>query len=654
MSRLLTALLVALLLSSPLYGEEPVVDSLTMLAPPGEWLLESLPGELSEEELIAWQELRSDLLTSPIDLNRATYAELQQLPMLSDYQIHRLRAYRDQQGGEIRSLYDLKWIPGWDIATIQQVLPFVTIKPFDRTLTVEASAPLQVRLHSGIYYSSVAPSEMLGPPYKWRSGVSLKQKNGWQAGIIYRKPAGEPFFIEHSIDKPATIRYAAQIEHPLPTVEQITVGYYKVHWGEGLLIAPASWGRGYPLRSSLRHVSRIAPSWSTVRERYLRGIALSGGRGNWHYAAFYSHTDLDGKVDDSRDLILSIHPNPHYTSEESLIDRAVVSMQTIGMHVAYRRPKWSLGVQTLYADWLGRTLLYLPHYKAIHPSTPYRYHWLTSASYSWLSGSRRLEVAGEVASSQFASVATLHRVQYHLPRQQRIGATLYYTAPHYASLYGQADTHYSQLGNDSGIRIYYFAPIKEQYALLGEVEAYRSPEPRYRQSLRSHGLSTRWTLSAQHHSSWQSQWQCLLATSDREQLRSRLSATVRYHAAPLSLIAIATLQQRRLAAEPTSQYGRTVSLRSSYLVPHNMLTTQLQFAVSYYHNDHRHIAPYVYHPGVPYSFGYIARAGQGAVTALTLRLDLADSWSLQGALLYDYNPQLGSRYQVNAYVAYAL
>src|SRR3712207_8931215 len=79
---------------------------------------------------------------------------------------------------------------------------------------------------------------------------------------------------------------------------------------------------------------------------------------------------------------------------------------------------------------------------------PYTTLFRSSVSYSWHSRSRHLELAGEVATSQFSSVATLHRVQYHLPRQRRIGATLYYTGPHYASLYGQADTHYSHLRSE--------------------------------------------------------------------------------------------------------------------------------------------------------------------------------------------------------------
>src|SRR3712207_7462350 len=64
---------------------------------------------------------------------------------------------------------------------------------------------------------------------------------------------------------------------------------------------------------------------------------------------------------------------------------------------------------------------------------PYTTLFRSSVSYSWHSRSRHLELAGEVATSQFSSVATLHRVQYHLPRQRRIGATLYYTGPHYRS-----------------------------------------------------------------------------------------------------------------------------------------------------------------------------------------------------------------------------
>ena len=99
-------LYLVLLLLLPLTGWAQS-DSLTMSELPLEWLVESLPSdelsELGEDDLLelSQQDAKAKEL---LDLNRATQQELQvRFPFLTSQQLHQLRLYRDERGGELQS-----------------------------------------------------------------------------------------------------------------------------------------------------------------------------------------------------------------------------------------------------------------------------------------------------------------------------------------------------------------------------------------------------------------------------------------------------------------------------------------------------------------------------------------------------------------------
>jgi hypothetical protein len=72
-----------------------------------------------------WQQLMY-LQKHPLNLNAATENELKTLRLLTDLQIGNFLLYRKQLGA-LLSIYELQAIPGWDVYTIKQLLPYVTV-----------------------------------------------------------------------------------------------------------------------------------------------------------------------------------------------------------------------------------------------------------------------------------------------------------------------------------------------------------------------------------------------------------------------------------------------------------------------------------------------------------------------------------------------
>ena len=643
-------LYLVLLLLLPLTGWAQS-DSLTMSELPLEWLVESLPSdelsELEEDDLLELspQEAKAKEL---LDLNRATQQELQvRFPFLTRQQLHQLRLYRDERGGELQSVYDLKWVTGWDRETIARVAPYVTVRPFVGEPYEKPKAPLTGEAYLAMSYhkASETVSEAWHDPLKLRSAISLRQKGLWQVAAQYQRYPQE-------LAKDGTWRYFAMYEPRLPYLDKVVLGHFKVGWGAGLLAARSVWASASALPQFTRHKSMISPSLSAMRERTLRGIASEGHWGAWRYSAFYSYSRLDGTIDERQGLILSIRPNMRYDTPERRAQRALIPMQTVGAQLAYTMPRASLSLQTLYADWMGYDLAFMPGYKAIASDRPLQSHWLTSLAYQWQSQSRRLELQGELATEQLEHLGFIQHLRYHTPRQRDLGVTLYYMSPRFASYYGRSESHYARLGNDMGLRLCGTTRLMKRSTLRAMLELYESLEPRYHKLERSRGLLTRLYLTTRYNNQIEQLWYGQLGRSNEETLRWRLSSTLRYSLEPLSLQLVGTIQQRQLEEQDEAQWGRSLTAVARYRTG---VRCPLSIALSehYYHADHVRVASYAYLPTSRYAFGLYSATGRGVATALLLQWQLASRWTLSASVRYDCSlDEDVSRWRADSYLVY--
>lgn len=643
-------LYLVLLLLLPLTGWAQS-DSLTMSELPLEWLVESLPSdelsELGEDDLLELspQEPNTKEL---LDLNRATQQELQaRFPFLTPQQLRQLRLYRDERGGELQSVYDLKWITGWDRETIARVAPYVTVRPFAGEPYEKPKAPLTGEAYLAMSYhkASEAVPEAWYDPLKLRSAISLRQKGLWQVAAQYQRYPQE-------LAKDGTWRYFAMYEPRLAFLDRVVLGHFKVGWGAGLLAARSVWASASALPQFTRHKSMISPSLSAMRERTLRGIASEGHWGAWRYSAFYSYSRLDGTIDERQGLIEAIRPNMRYDTPERRAQRALIPMQTVGAQLAYIMPRASLSLQTLYADWMGYDLAFMPGYKAIASDNPLQSHWLTSLAYQWQSQSRRLELQGELATEQLEHLGFIQHLHYHTPRQRDLGVTLYYMSPRFASYYGRSESHYARLGNDMGLRLYGSMRLMKRSTLRAMLELYESLEPRYHKLERSRGLLTRLYLTTRYNNQIEQLWYGQLGRSNEEALRWRLSSTLRYSLDAISLQLVGTIQQRQLEGQDEAQWGRSLTAVARYRTG---VRRPLSIALSghYYHADHVRVASYAYLPTSRYAFGLYSATGQGIATALLLQWQLASHWTLSASMRYDRNLDEGvPRWRTDSYLVY--
>ncbi|MCD7931025.1 MAG: helix-hairpin-helix domain-containing protein [Tannerellaceae bacterium] len=216
-------------------------------------ILQELGMDDTEDDLFEeWYDKLSMLINHPLDINKASYEDLNQLPFLSDDQIKEIILYR-QRYGEMVSLYELKNLQELDYATIHLFVSFVYI---DENPVENSDISVHKLLKYGhnelvIRYNNTfqqkkgyrPPEEgeyepnkrYLGQPFYYSVRYSYTYDNRIQIGIIAEKDPGEPFFKKGY--KGYDYYSAHLVVKDINRLKTFIVGDYKVSFGQGLVIS---------------------------------------------------------------------------------------------------------------------------------------------------------------------------------------------------------------------------------------------------------------------------------------------------------------------------------------------------------------------------------------------------------------------------------
>lgn len=253
-----------------------------------------------QDENINYEDLYEILFQfyrNPLDLNNASREELQSLYILSELQINQLIKHL-QLNGKLLNLYELQAIPSFDQATIQRLLPFVTVEEaavvmdsrglWQRMLE-ERNHYLIVRteqvLEEKVGYTEAIPDSRGELPQRY-TGAPLKQYGRYRwartrdfsFGFTYEKDAGEQFRWD-----PAGRKYGFDFWSFHAQVYQrgrwkaIALGDYNISFGQGLVFSPGfAAGKGGEAVSTVKRNSLgIRPYTSVLEFNYFRGAAAT-------------------------------------------------------------------------------------------------------------------------------------------------------------------------------------------------------------------------------------------------------------------------------------------------------------------------------------------------------------------------------------------
>src|SRR3954468_17004672 len=240
-----------------------------------------------------WEELKN-YHRHPLNINRVTEAELNQLGIVSNVQVHNFISYRSLLG-KLVHLNELQAVPGWTTDLVRKLLPYITVE--DNEVNFQN---LWTRWNKGHYFfltrgsqqlkmaaptNSVTAENYAGGPQHLLFRFQYSFGNLLSYGVLLEKDAGETLFGKRGFDFYSFHLFLRRVG----IFKRLAIGDFTVKMGEGLI----QWqGMGETKSANVLSIKRqreiIAPYHSPGEFEFYRGVAFSIEKKKWELNCFGS------------------------------------------------------------------------------------------------------------------------------------------------------------------------------------------------------------------------------------------------------------------------------------------------------------------------------------------------------------------------------
>ena len=293
----------------------------------------------------------------PINLNTATVEELQAIRFLTDLQIGSLIRYRNLLGNLI-NIYELQAIPGWNLVTINRVLPYVTIGN-----AVSIKENFLARFHNGDNrilfrfsrilekskgYNTTLNTHYLGDRNHLMFRYRYQYKDLLYFGITSDKDAGEQFL--HGAQSKGFDFYSFHFfARRLGLVKTIALGDYTVNLGQGLIQWQSlAFGKSAEVIGIKRQTPVLVPYRSSGEFYFNRGIAITLEKGKIETTLFSSYKKISGNiVNDTSARFTSLLTSGYYRTPLETADRNKIMLASFGGNISYQTSFMKVGLNSV-------------------------------------------------------------------------------------------------------------------------------------------------------------------------------------------------------------------------------------------------------------------------------------------------------------------
>ena len=497
-----------LIVSLPLFAQRP--DSITVDPIPTDLLedfLQNSGAESGDFDLNGQFDLLATFQKRPLNINRCDEADLRELGLLNDIQINNLLQYR-KIAGPLLALYELQVIPGFDLALIRRIIPYLTtggdLDDFQASLLEmigDGRNEVQMRWSRVLekqagYANPESGQSYLGDPnqlfVRWRHTYY----NRLSFGITAEKDRGEAFFKENN--RQGFDFYSAHffLNNYRKKLKALALGDFNASFGQGLILF-SGFSTGKNAASTLvkRNARNLRPYASANEANYLRGAGISYALSDKLEAtAFYSSRLRDGNVNgvDTLDEEVAsfssfIDAGFHRTVRE-IEDKNSVRQNISGLSLQYQSGAYRLGLNSVYHRF-DRAL-------TLNPQPYNRFYFQgqslfnTSVDYSARWGN--LNAFGETAWSDNGAISTLNGLLMTLDRKMD-AALVYRRYPRNFQALGAAAFGETDGGrNEEGVYLGLEIRPRTGWTVNAYYDVWRHPWLRFQVDAPSRG--TEWRL----------------------------------------------------------------------------------------------------------------------------------------------------------------
>lgn len=438
------------------------------------------------------QEL-SQYIKHPLNINKADENQLKDLRVLSDLQLQNFLRYRDLFGNFL-SVYELQAVPGWDVATIQKLRPYVTVsvalgfmedmrsrfKGGENNLLIRATQILE----KSRGYRQGPPqtnSYYMGSPQRIFMRYKYNYKNLLQYGVTGDKDAGEQFF-KGNQQKGFDFYSAHLFARNIGKIKALALGDFTVNLGQGL----TSWmSIAFKKSPDIMAVKRQAPvlkPYSSPGEIFFhRGGGITIGNRKWEATLFGSYRNIDANfvadTSNSEDaFITSLQTSGYHRTPAEIDDKNVQRQIAFGGNVKYRMNRLLLSANAIQYNFKHSLV------KAADPYNLYALGGKNFGNYSfdYSYTFKNLHFFGEAAITSKQYPAFINGVLLSVAKNVDMSILYRNISKGYQSLYTNAFTESSTPSNEKGLFTGISIRPNNEWRIDAYADIYKFPWLRFR------------------------------------------------------------------------------------------------------------------------------------------------------------------------------
>jgi len=618
-----------------------------------QYLNEVMTAEDSESE--TWErtyELLCELEQRPLDINRATREQLEELPFLNAQQVEELVEYLYRYG-RMESLGELMMIQSLDYYPRKLLTYFIYIGEEESERFPKLSNIAKYGKHELVgsmkvpfYERKGDKNGYLGYPYRHWMRYQFSYGEYIKLGLAAAQDAGEPFFAYQN--KWGYDYYSPYLQiNKLGCIETLVLGNYRVSMGMGLIMNNSfSLGKiamlqnmGRPANSLRAHSSRSAG--------YLRGIgATINIREDMELTTFVSYSPADATLNKDSSVATILTTDYHRTEKEMEKKHNLHSLKT-GGSLRYNNHGLHIGLNMIYCH-LDKVLK--PNtsalYRRIYPQGQDFIN--TSVDYGFVRP--RIALNGETAIDKGGHLATINSLSLRLGNEMNVMALQRFYSFRYTSLDAQSYSDGGRVQNESGI----YLGLTWQPSLSFRLTAYTDYAyfawAKYQVSQSSFSWDNLLQCTYQHQNwTFGARYRCRLKQRDNEEKNGLTNRTE--HRARLTAdyngdngFGSHTQLDGGYGAYEDGKWGAMVSESLSFT--HKWL--RLNAGTGYFNTDSYDSRVYLYERGLLYSYAMVQFYGEGIRYWLMARAAIGKDLTLTakvGVTDYFDRNKIGSGYQ---------
>lgn len=402
-------------------------------------------------------EIISYYLEHPLNLNQANKEQLEELGLLTPFQIASLLDYR-KEFGEIISFFELNYIYGFNRQSIELLSTLVFLgKQKDelkmRRTDKNAIIRYQQKLQEAKGYSDTSSSGYIGNPGRVYFRYRTLKKEVYQYGLTLEKDPGEALFSSLSNSFDFISGHVAFYNKGI--FNKIVAGDYKVNFGQGAIIWTGfSMGKGLN-NSLIKKSGKTLDAYSSSNEnRFLRGIATEIRKNKWSSTIFISYKKTDASLTDtSKQFFTSLPSDGMHNTLLSLKKKDALKEFMMGLNAGYQLQNGHIHFNLVYMNYNASRITNDKLYKLHSWSGNQMYY--SSIDYSF--SLKKLILFGECATNKKLKWALLNGAYFQILPEISVGI-LYrnyaaaYSNP-WASSFGESSSGENEKGLYTGIKI---------------------------------------------------------------------------------------------------------------------------------------------------------------------------------------------------------